>query len=615
MGVIVVDRRYDIQVINTAARRLLGIHSAAVGEDLVHLARGVAAADLREALDAALRAEGPGVAKQLVTEDPARSGAALQLDAFPYGPLADGESLALLLVSDVTATVQARRQAEQLAGRVREVSETNRQLLEANRELIEANADLLTENEELLVGQEEAEAATEEVETLNEELQATNEEQETLNEELQATVEELNTTNDDLQARGQELQVTAVALEAERSQLQAILGGMGDAVLVLDASGEPVLTNASYDRLLGTPRAPLAPEDEQGQPLPPEMGFAERARRGETYSMQFTLTSEDGSRRWFEARGQPVRIETGERGSVVTVRDVTDRSLRRLQEQFVAMASHELRTPLAALTGFLQLLLRQRAGEDPEGRRKRQTELALAQARRLNVLVDDLLDVARLESGRMRLATERIDLRALVADAVEVVQAVAQDQAVRLDASAAGDGPLWVRGDPRRLQQALMNLLTNAIAYAPGTPTIDVRLRRVLSSLETPSSPDAPVEPAPATPKETATDSAPGWAEVDVQDYGPGISEADVPQLFTRFYRVAREDRASPPGLGLGLFIANEIVAAHRGRIEVHTVPGAGATFTIRLPLLPEEGAAMGAAADEGPDAPESTSEDDDGRP
>jgi two-component system CheB/CheR fusion protein len=276
------------------------------------------------------------------------------------------ESVAIL-VSDTTSTVEHRRELEQTYAQQRDetdrpnaqvqrLAESNRQLLVANQELANANSELRGTNEELLVGYEEAQAATEEAEVLNEEL-------ETLNEELQATVEELDTTTGDLQARGQELQVLAASLEEqrraseeERTRLEAILANMGDAVLVVDRQARPVLTNAAFQELLGS--ADFVPLDEEGQPLPADAWPQRRAAQGESFNTQFTITAAETGRRWFEASGQPIGRAGAESGGVVVLHDITDRSLRRLLEEFMALASHELRSPLTSISMLSQLVER-----------------------------------------------------------------------------------------------------------------------------------------------------------------------------------------------------------------------------------------------------------------
>jgi two-component system CheB/CheR fusion protein len=239
----------------------------------------------------------------------------------------------------------------------------------------------------------------------------------------------------------------------------------------------------------------------------------------------------------------------------VVIREITEGSLRRQQEQLVAMASHELRTPLTGLNGFLQVLNRDLPPDAGE-RVRRYATRALEQAQRLNDLVGDLLDVARLQSGKFRLSLEWVDLVPLAARALETAQLLAEGQAIHLDAAGARDAPLPVRGDAVRLEQVLLNLLTNAITHAPETQRIDVRLRREARE-----------------------------AVVEVQDYGPGIAAAELATLFSRFHQVDRTGSRPAKGLGLGLFISKELVTAHGGTIDVRSTEGAGTTFTIRLPL------------------------------
>jgi two-component system, chemotaxis family, CheB/CheR fusion protein len=572
-GIVVVDRRYDIQAINNAARRLFGIHSAAVGEDFLHLARNIPAVPLRAAIDAAFRGETAGVGEELATTEMATGAVRyLELACYPQ-KLSDGAEpidAALVTVLDVTEKVRERRaleetvahqraETERLETLMKRLAEANRQLLDANQDLSNSNVEMRSANEEFLVASEEAQAATEEIETLNEELQATNEELETLNEELQATVEELNTTNDDLQARTAELQEIAVSLElqrqaseTEKQRLETILGGIGDAVLVVAHTGTTTLANARYRELFGDPEVSFVAEDEEGQTLPPEAIPQQRAARGESFSMQFTTSAPDGTRRWFEANGQPL-ASASERSGVLVIRDITERSLRRMQDEFLAIASHELRTPLTSLSGYLQMLVRLYGDAAGDERPRRYATLALGQAQRLMALITELLDVTRLQSGRMTLADAPVDLAALVSRAVETAQLLAATQAIAVDAEP---GPIVMRGDERRLEQALLNLLTNAITYAPGTDRIDVRVRRTGAQ-----------------------------AEIAVQDYGRGIAAPELPHVFSRFYRIERGANPTSDGLGLGLYITHQIVLAHGGTIDVQSTVGEGTTFTLRLPL------------------------------
>jgi two-component system, chemotaxis family, CheB/CheR fusion protein len=231
IGMVLVDHNYDIQTINQAARQLLGIHGQGVGEDLIHLASGVPAADLKSALDDALRG-GKCAPREVECIDAALGSTRfIELSCYPERSSSkDAEvSGAMLLLEDITdkavrlrkfekEMTENRAQLARVSKQNEDLMERQRSLTEANKELTAANAELRSTNEHLLIAAEEAEASAEEVETLNEEMQATTEELETLNEELQATVEELNTTNEELGARSRELEQAAKQRQTEYEQ-------------------------------------------------------------------------------------------------------------------------------------------------------------------------------------------------------------------------------------------------------------------------------------------------------------------------------------------------------------------------------------------------------------
>ena len=300
-------------------------------------------------------------------------------------------------------------------------------LLSANAEVTEANDLLRIANDTLVMGTEDAQAAREEAETLTEELQASNEELETLNEELQASVEELNVANEELNVANEDLATRTTELAAEKERLArehdrmaSILEGMGDAVLAVDPEGRPATWNQAYVKVFGDPATPFVPEDEAGEPLPPEGWPQELARRGESFSADFSIGVADGSRRWYEARGTALKERSHEWASVMVIRDVSDRSLRQLQERFLAAASHELRTPIAALHGYVQLLAR-RLGPERDAKTAEYATSALAQTRRLGELSDRLFDLSLMAERRLTLERERVDLVALCSRVAEIV--------------------------------------------------------------------------------------------------------------------------------------------------------------------------------------------------
>ncbi|HWI83004.1 hybrid sensor histidine kinase/response regulator [Ramlibacter sp.] len=234
----------------------------------------------------------------------------------------------------------------------------------------------------------------------------------------------------------------------------------------------------------------------------------------------------------------------------------------RMRDDFMSMVSHELRTPLNTL--FLQAQLRRKAlerGQVDAQSLGKIVERDERQIRSMIRLIDDMLDVSRLRTGRLAIVPQPCDLRALVARVVDSFgeQAAASGSRVTLEAAAA---PVTVACDEFRIEQVLSNLLTNAFRYGGGQP-IEVRL--------------------------TQQD---GLAVLAVTDRGMGIGPEDQQRIFEQFERAEGADQA--PGLGLGLFIARQIVQAHGGRIEVRSQLGQGSTFTVFLPLAAGDAATAG---------------------
>lgn len=355
VGVVVVDRRYDIRSINAAARRLLGIRDPAVGEDFLHAVRGAHYAELREALDAAFRGDRPAPVDRFDAEE-VTTGETRHLRLVCYPQKGDGAKGAvesvMVVAEDVTdltrsnlrleeqvaelraglekAESEAREERERHEAVNRRLVEANRQLTEANAELVSLNEEIQSTNEQYLVANEEAQAATEEVETLNEEFQATNEELETLNEELHATIEELNTTNEDLHARSQEMQDYTREGEERREALRSLLESLPDAVLAISEVGEVVFVNEAFERTFGLMDegedipANLALRDGSAASIPRDKTPWARASRGESFVMGFTAEGAEGSEHRFVATGRPL-IQGPRRGGVLVVREMETR--------------------------------------------------------------------------------------------------------------------------------------------------------------------------------------------------------------------------------------------------------------------------------------------------
>lgn len=561
IGVVTVGPRYETNRLNPAARRLLGIHGVAHGEDFIHLAEGLPAGPLRTALKEALKGVTTTTVHPSLTADGA-TGQPRQLEV-TCAPLRVGPTGAptgaLVVVVDVTAKVAAQETVVALRDRLDQAVSTSERLLAANTDVTSVNDQLRAENQMLTLGAEDAQAAREEAETLTEELQASNEELETLNEELQASVEELNVSNDDLALRTSELAVEQQELARERDRMAVILEGMSDAVVAVDSDGRPVMANRAYRELFGDPEDPFVPEDDAGRPLSPEAGPFELARRGEAFDLEFSLAGSDGERRWFEARGSRLQYPLAAWAGVVVIRDVSERSLRRLQTAFLAAAAHEVRTPIAALHGYVQLLARRLDPADDE-QAAAYAASALAQTRHLGELSDRLFDLSLVTQRGLHLEREPVDLIALCRRIAEIQDVLAgESAAVTVEARRKR---LVVQADPGRIEQVLFNLVANALLHGAAQHVV-VRVR-----------------------------STGPWAEVAVQDDGRGIPAVEMPRLFGRHAEVGHEQRNTRSGLGLGLFLAHEIVAAHEGTISATSHEGVGTTVTLRLPWTAASGPA-----------------------
>jgi two-component system, chemotaxis family, CheB/CheR fusion protein len=558
LGVVVVDARYYITRINTAARRILGIHGLAFDQDFIHLAESLPSTAVRAAIDVALEGNATTTVHEVEEADLLVEGSRfIEMVVRPlvrHAPKVEG---AIIELSDISTVEHDRRTRESAERRSERAAVVNRRLLRANDELTALVAQLRTANQAMLQSSEEAQAGREEVETLNEEFQATNEELETLNEELTASVEELRVANEDLAARTDELRLQAVALEEqkqhreeEHNRLQSILASLGDAVVAVDHAGRTLTTNPAYDRLFGGPDAVIVPEDLAGLPLPKTEWPQHRAARGERFRMEFAVNSPDGVRRWFEAVTEPLTNQDRTWGGVVAIRDVSERTMRLSLERLMAAAGHELKTPTAAIHNYLQLVDRHLAvGDTKEA--GTYAARALAQTRRLATLIERLLDVGRIQSGQLEMLFDVVDLDDVIRSAVEVAQVLPKAPPIRVTASPER---IRVRADPDRLEQVFLNLLINAMEHAPGSGKIDVTVK-----------------------------SADGQAEVVVRDHGPGVPAKDLRTIFEAYTRLGQPRQT--PGLGLGLYVAREIVTAHGGEIEATSRTGRGTAMKVRLPL------------------------------
>ena len=269
-----------------------------------------------------------------------------------------------------------------------------------------------------------------------------------------------------------------------------------------------------------------------------------------------SVLNKEGLARWIRYAHAPIIAADGDMDAdVVVVRDVTrERQTDELKADFVASVSHELRTPLTPIKGFLMTLLREDR-DFAQDRRREYYKLMLMQSQRLERLIEDLLEVTRLEAGAGLVDATAIDAVDLVRQVVDRFTSEDPDRTVHV---VAPDHAVYCRGDWMRTDQVLGNLLSNALRYAPPHEPVEVRL-------------------------------VPQGREVifEVRDWGPGIPIDEQSRIFERFHRVGHYMTREPGGAGLGLYLAKRLVEAMGGRIWVSSRLGHGSVFSFALPAEP----------------------------
>jgi PAS domain S-box-containing protein len=278
------------------------------------------------------------------------------------------------------------------------------------------------------------------------------------------------------------------------------------------------------------------------------------------HSVEDVFWRKDGTSFPVEFTAVPVRGDGGITGIVVTFHDITERrAIERMKNEFISIASHELRTPLTSIRGSLGLVGSGLLGPVPE-RADHMIKLAIANSDRLIRLINDILDIERIESGRATMEMRPIELMDVVASSTVSIASAADAADVTLTTEVE---PITVEADPDRVQQTLVNLIGNAIKFSPPGSTVEVR--------------------AHANGSE---------AVISVCDTGRGIPQDKLATIFERFEQVDSSDARQKGGSGLGLAISRSIVQQHGGRIWVESELGKGSTFSFTLPLVDREAAA-----------------------
>ena len=364
----------------------------------------------------------------------------------------------------------------------------------------------------------------------------------------------LNHMTDELRSKIEEL-------SEDRAQLLAMLTSMVEGVMVLDYKGRILQVNPALERMFGVTRA-----ETRGRPSLEVFGHSElnalvssvlATRTGQKDEIILTPSGRCLDVEASVAGGE----QDNEACAVLVFHDITElRRLENIRKDFVANVSHELRTPLTSIKGYVEALLD--GGKDDPETSVRFLEIILKQSDRLNLILEDLLQLSKIESGQLQFKKEPLHIGSVIERTIAMIKPLAEKKQHRLRSQVAADLPL-ISGDEERLVQVLANLLDNAIKYTPEGGQITVAARRI-----SPSRAEAP---------RTSI-------ELTVTDTGIGIPEQDRPRVFERFYRVDKARSRELGGTGLGLAIVRHIVEGHGGQVWVEGNMPTGSRFVVRLP-------------------------------
>ncbi|HRZ87384.1 MAG TPA: ATP-binding protein, partial [bacterium] len=351
-----------------------------------------------------------------------------------------------------------------------------------------------------------------------------------------------------------EIKATVGKVTGEQAKLEAVLSSMADGVMVTDEKGRIVLINPSLRRMLLVDEAPEGKTPIEVIRNAAVQEIVSRTLGGSGGTAAGEIQIVQPHERSLKVNGVSVTRAGKVRGTVLVFHDITElKRLERVRRDFVANVSHELRTPIANIRGYAETLM-SGALEDKE-HAKDFLSVIYQESGRLARLIEDILDLSKIESGAMTLACSAIPVDAPLRRACVIVENQARQKSIVLRTEIP-EGLPQVKADEMRLSQVFVNLLDNAIKFTPEGGTVTVS---------------------------AVHDGA--FIRIDVIDTGIGIPEKDLPRVFERFYRVDKAHARDLGGTGLGLSIVKHIVTIHGGDIRVSSMPGRGSTFSFTIPL------------------------------
>jgi two-component system sensor histidine kinase ResE len=349
---------------------------------------------------------------------------------------------------------------------------------------------------------------------------------------------------------GKQLKHHLEVINQEKEQLSSILTSMTDAVITFNRDRTILVSNPPAELLLQ--KWFINKSANSDKPIPAEIYHMLDHVLDLEEELEVELEIE---RSYYAISISPLYSGNSVRGAVAVLRDKTEEHrLDKLRSDFIANVSHELRTPIAMLQGYSEAIMDDVVSSEEE--RKEMIKIIYDESQRMGRLVTDLLDLARMESGHMRLYKDYVPISPVIERITQKFVQVAKEKQVNLTFNTTIEDTLHLEMDEDRIEQVLTNLIDNAIRHTPVTGSVEVIVDRQLS-----------------------------FARIQVKDNGAGIPADDLQYVFERFYKADKARTRGKGGTGLGLAIAKNIVEAHKGRITVESEVDKGTTFTFYLPI------------------------------
>jgi len=395
------------------------------------------------------------------------------------------------------------------------------------------------------------------------ELEKSNKKLEKIRVALLNMLKDLNQVKKELESEKSQLELRVAErtkrLKEEKRVLETIIENIAYGILVVDPANRILLANSVIEKLLGVEKSDLlgslVPQIIED---PAILSLLQRGSelKGEYYTKELSVVDKNtGEEKILKGSISPLITRGKESfGNVIILQDITkEKEIERMKSDFVSNVSHELRTPLASIKGFTETMLTDK--EMDEATRTEFLRIIDEETNRLTRLIEDILDLSMIESGRIRMRKENIQIMEVINEALDNLRAQAERRSIILEAKLPDSFPM-IFADRDKVLQVISNIITNAIKFTLKEGKIIIRSEEEKDSVK-----------------------------IEIVDTGVGIAKKDIPYVFEKFYRVERPG-AEKRGVGLGLSVAREIVKAHGGGIWLESEEDMGTTVWIRLPKV-----------------------------